>query len=241
MATKAWAASGDYALETFSLEVNDIGVVKIDETFTCKDRRALSSVLGFKADNCSVDGIDKEHAIITNKSFNRMEADLWRAVVSYQTIINPDVIDNQDYYKFKCFTKTNSEPIQTHPRFLEFAWPPGKNGAFYNPQTGDFEEFRIIHEQAPNAKAGITDYLCPIVTYTLRKIIEEEKIEVELSKLNHIERPVKSRVLPRYKRRTWLRTSVDLNLVARGLYECNITWSLSGPWGWNKRIYRSLY
>lgn len=138
----------------------------------------------------------------------------------------------------------DSEPIETHPDFPEFAGKPGdpatwKNGAEFDKKTGEFLGFRPLIVGTPNPKAGIKSYLSPGLVYTrTRTIPDRTKLTqgINLSSLGKISTPPPSYLLPNVGNRTWLKSTARMETVGNGL-RLHESWKLSGRAGWDADIY----
>ena len=138
----------------------------------------------------------------------------------------------------------DSEPIETHPNFPDFAGKPGDpatwvNGAEFDKKTGEFLGFRPLIAGTPNPRAGIKSYLSPGLIYTrVRTIPDRTKITqgVNLSALGRISTPPPSYLLPNVGNRNWLKTTARLESIGNGL-RLHESWKLSGRNGWDEEIY----
>lgn len=133
---------------------------------------------------------------------------------------------------------TSEEPIQTHPKFKEFAGTPSdpKNGAiFIDPETGKptkNNEKGVFREFGFGSKfEGVDSYLNISCTYTVTSY--QATKPKDSSDVGKISSPPGA---PKTSGRNWLYTGMEYTRRG-GVYEVRKSWLMSGPGGWKKEIY----
>jgi len=140
---------------------------------------------------------------------------------------------NAKFYKLS--GATNSEPIQTHPRFDEFGLTA--NGAIFDSETGAFGGWLPLIAGEINVFAGMENYLAPGLLYEEKWVLGRSSKEAHIfDKLGEIDKPSASQQLPTYSRRNWLFIGGDSEPVGDGAIFFR-RWQLSGPRKWNSVVY----
>lgn len=159
----------------------------------------------------------------------------------------------QDVPSYELIIGMEESPIETHPRFADFAGKPSApvNGAiFLDPSTGFvsaddavavFDRFAPFVDGKLNSKAGIESFLDPVCTY--RQSYVSATIPSQ-SGVGKIDNDVPGPGLSKMGDRDWLYTG--MNYRRRGnpngqinevIYEITKDWKLSGQRGWDRDIY----
>ena len=161
-------------------------------------------------------------------TISREEAFLGRIVVNYEGI--PPETDER-YYKLRA--ATNSEPIETHPKFANFA--TAGNGAIF--EEGKFTGWESVIDGEANPFAGMKSWLVPGMVYEEKWVRGKSSHEGrEASKVGKVDDPPKSSARISIDGRDWLLLGVDVELVGDGSVMTR-QWKLSGPSGWNPEVY----
>ena len=181
---------------------------------------------------------------------------MWQVTRVFSAVLSEDLIGTRRV--FKGTTKANREPIETHPKFNEFAGDDKSpvNGAVFD-EDGNFEKFKPFIKQGEkytdaelgngiiltatetikNRKAGVTDYLVPIAKLTEERLYLHEDLPEPIEELTSVVPEPDSPLTPKYTFRTWLLTAADPTWVGYKLYKLRREWSVSGPRGWDVDIY----
>lgn len=183
----------------------------------------------------------------------REAAGIAKVVIDYEGI-DPSQGGGQGESKsYSLDVNTNSEPIETHPDFRQWAGQAVVGGGT-NPQTGAIwdedgaflgfaiekagEDSDSIYADPNVDKAGVKSFLSPGVTYTESITNSDSRgSNVDLEKVGKIDTPTKSDVLPKIpSNRNWLLMGASVKEVGNGV-AIDYKWKLSGPKGWNEDIY----
>lgn len=138
-------------------------------------------------------------------------------------------------------TATALEPIDSHPRFKEFAGTPTAplNGAVFDPKDGGFKYFAPIVSNAINPFAGIRSYYMPISKLTNNNIEQRWPTAAELDRVGKIQPPSGSAPnLP--GGRNWLYVGVTVRNIGNIYFEIQRNYAASGPRKWNEDIYGEI-
>jgi hypothetical protein len=234
-----------------SIEIDDSGVGSAVLEYTCKYDDAIRLVRALK--------VHPEFSWLMRKkaTIRRIEGYLATVSVNFEGVDPepspgsngpgmPEQATGEDgeLVTYTLEGATDSEPIETHPDFPEFAGKPAdpatwKNGAEFDKKTGEFLGFRPLISGAPNPKAGIKSYYSPGLVYTrVRTIPDRTKITqgINLASLGKIDTPPASYLLPNVGTRTWLKSTARMETVGNGL-RLHESWKLSGRAGWDADIY----
>lgn len=149
---------------------------------------------------------------------------------------------------------TNTEPIETHPRFAEFAGAPnpgaeGPNnkGAVFD-KNGAFKGFAVAGPAPTNYypdvnrdKSGVKSFLSPSVIYAEKRTFNAASIPgpgiLEVANLGLIRVPPNSSILPEPGGAfTWILITLSASESGDGL-QVDRSWRLSGKNGWDVDIY----
>lgn len=132
--------------------------------------------------------------------------------------------------------RTSEEPIESHPNFVQFAYPVGTNGSRFDPVDGSFLGFVPLYNGTDVTNptwAGVRGYLAPGAVW--RKCYVSTVQPNDISIVGKIDTPEGSPPAIR-SGSNWLYTG--LNWEQRGLvYSVKKEWLLSGRQGWNADIY----
>lgn len=145
--------------------------------------------------------------------------------------------------KYSLDLSTSSEPIDTHPDFVELIGgtiDDTKNNAQFDPETGAFKEFPPTLEDkvTPNPKAGIKTFLSCSAIYSEEKTYTKvgDTTIGSIAGLGKINTPPPSAFLPEVAGRTWLLIGGTVTQVGDGAV-VKRKWRLSGERGWDTDIY----
>lgn len=130
------------------------------------------------------------------------------------------------------------EPIESHPRFIEFAGTPTAplNGAVFDTDTGGFQYFAPTIEDEINPFAGIRSYYMPITNLSNNSIENQWLPAAEVQTIGTISAPTGSApALP--GDRNWLYTGASVRNIGNIYFEVSRTYAASGPRKWNEQIY----
>ena len=137
----------------------------------------------------------------------------------------------------------SQEPIETHPRFLDFAGTPSdpKNGAQFNPD-GSFNFFKHNHpdDTTLNKFAGVSAYLQPRVTFTADRIAYHWPQWSELVQIGFIVNPADFVQFPPPSFPppwSWLYSNIQVQHIGGNQFKIQRQFMLSGPKGWLPDIY----
>lgn len=135
------------------------------------------------------------------------------------------------------------EPIDSHPKFLDFAGTPAAplNGAKFD-RDGRFLFFRAEYPEGDgelNPFAGVRSYNVPVMVASQTRIQEEWPDEGEFALLGKIiDSETLSETIPNLSgERNWLYTGIRIRSIGNVYYEVNRSAALSGPRMWNEKIY----
>jgi hypothetical protein len=139
---------------------------------------------------------------------------------------------------------TDTDPIESHPKFLQIAGTPSDpttwlNGARFDKKTSEFLGFSPT-DGAPNKKAGVKSFLSPSMIYSVTKVYpDQEQAGPALAKRVGVivNSPPSSPVRPNPGgTRRWLRTAITAEQVGAGV-KVTEQYRLSGQEGWDPDIY----
>jgi len=138
----------------------------------------------------------------------------------------------------------SAEPIDTHPRFNEFAGSPSEplNGARFDPKDGRFLFFQSEYPAGSgklNPFAGIRSYYVPIQVISQTRIEQEWPDENIVSQLGQIiQSDYLSNTIPSLSgERNLLFTGMKIRSIGNVYFEVTKTAALSGPRLWKEEIY----
>lgn len=136
---------------------------------------------------------------------------------------------------------TSQEPIETHPRFKDFAGTPTAplNGAIFDPDPDDqtFQTFKqvVSGSTVTNLKwVGMRAYLNASAVWREIKVSKRKPSDTEIADIGKIENPPGGPATP--SGRNWLFGSLSYDQKAK-TFTSRREWLLSGPGGWNDVVY----
>lgn len=215
-----------------SLSVNEDGSVNATVVYKC-DWMALLQVIPRPFKSSHPDFPSLICKTVTTSKENPGIASL---TVTYAGIINnggPGISPTtaEDSTVTSCTVSVRQEPIETHPNFndSDFAGTPDSpntTNAIFN-EDGSFSKFK-----ADSEFAGLETFLLPSVTFSVSYVSETPP--ASLAGVGSIDTPSNA---PSVKAGyNWLKTGISYSR-AGGYYNINEDWTLSGPKGWNSKVY----
>jgi len=121
------------------------------------------------------------------------------------------------------------EDIRTHPKFTDWAGTP------QNPVGGIFEDKKFVdwNEETDIGKEfrGVKSYLVPGYTATISYTAFSRPSLGDIGHIGNVAR------LPSVGTRKWMNTGLAYQTLADGKYKVTENYLLSGPKGWNEKIY----
>lgn len=140
-------------------------------------------------------------------------------------------------------SSTDTDPIESHPKFLQMAGTPSDpttwvNGAKFDKKTGEFLGFSPT-DAAVNRKAGVRSFLTPSLVYSVTTTFPDkaQASPTLARRVGVIAKPEESSVLPKpggsYN---WLRIAQNAEPVGVGV-KVTAQYRLSGKDGWDPDIY----
>ena len=231
-----------------TMEVDEVGVAHVTEVLLCKDEGMAKEALDFAASDIP---LPLDRPFVGSSSSERVEGGMWQVTRVFTAILDESDIGTYKLYKTSCVA--NREPIETHPNFSVFAGTPDTReqyGTVWDAQ-GNFERFTpyigkgttfvagfvLGPRLVKSRKAGVKDYLMPIIKYEENMLVLAENLPALVKKLSQRDDPPKSPIKPSYAARTWLLTSARPEWVAEGTFRLKREWSMSGPNGWDLDVY----
>ncbi len=192
---------------------------------------------------------------------SREEAGYATVVINFRGVPLEETQPNNNTFKktYSLEGATSQEPIETHPRFSEFAGDPEdkttwENGATFTEQkvtdkegedTGKvsykFNGFSpSLQDGSANPFAGVKSYLEPSFVYTETETLAKADIEditLNMNQLGETSTPPSSNILPVVKEpRDWILVSASVEEVGEGV-KITRKWKLSGRNGWLQPVY----
>jgi hypothetical protein len=151
---------------------------------------------------------------------------------------------NQSVVSFQVSTTT--EPIETHPKFCDFAGtaaePVATYGAIFN-DDGTFKKFPMYIDGNSylNKFAGVSGYVVPSTRATLTKFYKTLNLS-DLDKVGTIDKPRGGGITSDANKfaqglQNWLITDVSWRSFGKGCI-VELTYQLSGERGWDTDIYK---
>ena len=138
----------------------------------------------------------------------------------------------------------STEPIDTHPNFLEFAGTrtDPKNGAKFDPRDGRFLFFQAEWPEDSgklNPLAGVRSYNVPVMVASQTRIDTEWPDSNEIALVGKIieSRTLDANIPGLSNERNWLFTGMRIRSIGNVYYEVTRTAALSGPRKWVEEIY----
>lgn len=241
MAIVHWSGNQPH-LQSISVDVDEVAVAQVTEVYICRDESMAADALNFTAYDVS---FPIERPRVTGSAADRLEGGMWQVTRNFSGLLDENLIG--DYKVYKASTIVNREPIQTHPNFNTFSGaltvPAGggttPQGALFD-ENGFIRFVPFIPNTVPpmlNTKAGVVDYLAPIITYSEDKLVFVEDLPNEVNHLGFIDTPPDSVLKPSLGSRTWVLTKAEPEHVAEGTYKLKRQWSMGGPRGWDTGVY----
>ena len=123
------------------------------------------------------------------------------------------------------------EPIETHPNFTEWAGTPKEpKGALFD-DDGRFSGWNVNNEIGEEMK-GIKSYLVPSYAGTVSYVSRSRPSLSGIGKIGG------GGGLPSAgDKRQWMNVGISYQSIADGKYKISENYLLSGPGGWNKKVY----
>lgn len=123
------------------------------------------------------------------------------------------------------------EPIETHPDFASWAGTPQEpNGGIFD-EDGQFKGWNSKTEIGKEMQ-GVKSYLVPSYSGSISSISRSKPSLSGIGKIGG------GGGLPSVGgKRQWMNTGISYQSMADGKYKITETYLLSGPNGWNKKIY----
>jgi len=224
-----------------TVEFNEFGIASATMGFICPFHSSASLVNAVKT-HPDFDWLKRRSAVAT-----REEANLGRVIVTFEGIppeeeagTEGEVTEGRLFYSLRGALST--EPIETHPRFSQFAGTKGNelNGAKFDTTTGKFLGFNSQTTDAHKKKFGVRSYIAPTVIYEqnwIRSGVSAQAVQISANRLGAIDPPPSSNVLPQVNAsRSWILSGCDVFQIGEGVQQ-NKQWRLSGPAGWDPDWY----
>ena len=190
---------------------------------------------------------------LSKASISREEAGMARVRIDYEGVDPSEASydDEEDRTIYGLESSESTEPIETHPKFTEFAgdwknkatWRNGAKFAVEGDEAGRFRGFITpAEDDAEHPKTGMRSFYDGGIIYTQTKTYPHQNadtVAVDMNKLYEIDAPPPSQILPKVSsKRNWLLVGCSVRQVGRGM-QVTKRWRLSGRNGWDPDVYRS--
>ncbi len=161
----------------------------------------------------------------------------------------PGTGDNGEVVTYGLEATLETEPIETHRDFKDFAGDHNDMTTWVNGATfdgkGKFEGFTATVDGEANPKGGVRSYLVPGVIFTRTRVIPSivvSAVGVSVEAVGRIDQPPSTPFLPAIGSHggvsPWLRLGSTIEQVGDGMRIVE-RWKLSGVNGWDVDIYES--
>lgn len=234
-----------------SIDIDEDNQAKASVTFLCKWELAVTRALQ------NVRHPEYPALIRKTVKISREEAMMAKVVIGYEGILSENDQEDSVVKTYSVQGVAGAEPIESHPRFKEFAGsvPRGSagttsKGASYD-EKGNFLNFAVQDLEADppldyygddpaKVLSGTKSYLAPSVTY--KESVTYNKSargggDLNLADLGKITQPPSSALLPKTKGdQNWILVSLSSGEVGDGL-KIDREWRASGERGWNPTLY----